>query len=119
MYVAPIVYVRSDYRPTLVMSKIKIKCSASVLPTRADLLQIMNNAGVRCSKLITVNDGEFLAYCSSDMESDKLFDEATLTAFNAIHCAPVMPPHFKAKRTVVVKRLDDHIYSNVSADILL
>lgn len=102
------------------MTKIKIKCETPNIATRSAILQIISNYGARCSKLVVPSDNkcEFLAYCNSDSDADKVLCQDSIDALSGINCVPVLPLHIKAKRTVIVKRLDQSISENSEADIL-
>jgi hypothetical protein len=94
------------------MSKVTIKCQDTSDNLRTRILIILNDFGAKCSKLFNSRKGEFAAYCHSDKEADGIFSDECLTALKAINCTPVMPMKLKAKRSVLVKNVDDHIYNN-------
>jgi len=99
-------------------SKVKINFDANVQPNKSDILQIFNNANVKCSKLVSiVESNQFLAYCATDSDADRVFSSHCITPLSAIRCTPVLPMHLKAKRTVIVRRLDSHVYNNSTDDI--
>ena len=116
----PFVYFfRREIHYNHIMAKIKIRCDSDSPPDKLDILQIFNAAEVKCSKLIWISDEQlFLAYCADDNNADQIFSSSCLTALSALSCSPVLPAYLKAKRTVIVKRLNNHIYNNDVSSIM-
>jgi len=101
------------------MTKIKIKCDPDVSVSRSDILQIFSGANVKCSSLVPVqNNSEFLAYCHSDVDADRIFGDGCIDALKAIGCNPIMPMQVRAYRSVIIRRLDNIIYGSSIDDIL-
>ena len=104
---------------SFIMSKIKLKCNETTSAVRLDVLQIFRSVNIRCSRLVSINNNKnLLAICHSDCDADQIFSNECLVALSAIGCTPIMPAHVKAKRSVLVKRVDAIIYDNASHDIL-
>lgn len=98
------------------MPKIRVKCENFSTGLRSDILKILNNFNVRCSKLISASQSEFSVICHDNSDVDKIFSDECLLAVNALGCKPVMPLFLKAKRSVIIRRLDNYIYdSNTEA----
>jgi len=102
-------------------SKIKMRCTGIVPASRDAILAIFSNFGVKCSRLISpsAEKRDYLVLCHSDLEADRVFDDDCVRALNAIHCEPVLPMNLKAKRSIIVKRIDSFIYDNCTADDIM
>jgi hypothetical protein len=75
------------------------------------ILDIFRRFDVKCVKLIPTN-ADFLARCNTDSDSDKIFSAECIDALKLLSCEPVMPPDLRAKRTVIVRNVDDHAFQN-------
>ena len=80
---------------------------------KSDLLNIFNNYDIKCSKLVTNSrsTNEFLAFCHSDIDADKIFDVDCARTMSSIGCSAIMPVKLKANRSILLKNLDEYIYS--------
>ena len=56
-----------------------------------------------------------IVYCFSEIDADNIFDDACITAIRSIKCFPKMPIHLKAKRSIIIKNLDD-MFKGVNSD---
>ena len=61
--------------------------------------------GIKFSRIIPTGD-TFIVVCLSEDEVDKLIATPTSTELKSKKFEVVIPPHLKAKKTVIVKRLD-------------
>lgn len=101
--------------------KVKMRCS-SPLATREVILKILNNISVKCSRINRINDELLLIYCCTPEDVDIIFTPDAISKFNTVDCEPVAPPDLQAKRSLIVKRVDDCIYTQseiaVKAELL-
>jgi len=95
---------------------IKILPERVNLPTRETILKILFENGVEVSE-IRFQRNLFHVYCCDDSNSDKVFAEACLDALRAAYCEPILPPQIKAKRSVILRNLDQLICENDVDDI--
>jgi len=99
------------------MPKIIIKrISATIDVAKTDVLRILSEHGVRIST-IKVNNGIFHAYCDFDEDMDHFFAPGCVTALKNVNCFPVCPPQLRAKRTVILHKLDPIITENDIAEM--
>ena len=87
------------------MPKIKIRCSVPTLTVRSDMLGVLENFSVRCSRLIEHERGgqgrDYSVVCHSDLDADNMFSGPCLAALEALNCVPLMPAYLKSKRSVI------------------
>ena len=72
---------------------------------------------VPLTKLIPAPNG-FSAVCDKQANIDKLLTDDARAKLAAINLAPVMPPELLAKRTLLVRQVDDSVGSRSDSDIL-
>lgn len=96
--------------------KVKIKTNDNSTVSRSNLLQICMNGSVRVSRVVAISEG-FLLHCASADYADTLFSDEVHDALVSCHFEPVMPPELKAKRCIILRRLDNIIYENDPTDI--
>ena len=98
------------------MARLKIKSDNSREPSRKSvLLEILSNADIYITKLIPVNDGFIII--TIDEDQDKVFQEGVKTKLTENNFHTVLPPELKAKRSVIIFKVDPHIYNNSESDI--
>ena len=103
--------------PKADMIKVKIRANSVVTPKRIDLLNILSNHNVKCSKLQSVSD-YFILWCSDDSDVDALFSPASISALNVISCVPQLPPDIRPKRTVLLRYVDELIFQEDNDNII-
>ena len=100
------------------MARVKIKSPSPKDPGRLSLLlQILSINSIYATNIITINDG-FAVVTQDEAEMDKMFDGTTNKELENQDFTPLIPPEFKANRSILIFRLDDHIYNNTEDDIL-
>ena len=99
------------------MNKVKIKCDPGKRPDRAKLLSILA-ANDKCFKVQEIKGDGYLVWCNSDADTDLLFSDHCRGALNTIQCEPQLPPEIKAKRTVILRQVDDSILGRNNEDII-
>ena len=98
------------------MARLKIKSDNSREPSRKSvLLEILSNADIYITKLIPVNDGFIII--TIDEDQDKVFQEGVKTKLTENNFHTVLPPELKARRSVIIFKVDPHIYNNSESDI--
>jgi len=101
------------------MTRIKVKVISPTIepPSRLVLLRTVSDCGVKVSTALTGSNGSFNIDCSEDCDVDKLFSHDCLRALKTINCAPILPPHVRARRTVLLRRLDPSICEHSADEI--
>ena len=101
-------------------SKVRIKCDSMSQDKRLKLLKILEQFRIKCSKLISPLSvpNEYVAFLHDISDVDKLFTDNCINAFTALNCSPIMPAQLKAKRSVIMKKVDDYIYQYSEGEIL-
>lgn len=90
------------------MRRIKIKCTNRNKEAWQQLLTVLSNNDVRCSKLVPCSDG-YIAHCNSDEDCDRIFHNKCMRELNYKNFDIMVPPEVKAKRTIIVKMFDEYI----------
>lgn len=90
--------------------KVKIICTGP-RAARDSLHKVMHTFKVQCSRANRVNAELLLLYCNSNRDIDLIFSHDCLTELKKIDCQPQIPTYLKAKRSIIIKRLDPLIYS--------
>lgn len=93
--------------------KIKMKKSSSA---KVSLLGICNSNSVKVSRVIEVVDG-YLLFCSSISDLDTLFSSKVQTYLSALSMECVIPPQLRARRSVIIKRVDNVAYDHSTEEI--
>ena len=101
---------------SLKMIKVKIKTNSAAAPKRETLLNAISPFNVKCSKLQLFNDF-FLLWCSCDSDVDNLFSSECIEALGSLSCVPQLPPEMRAKRTILLRYVDDLIHQKDENDI--
>ena len=99
------------------MIKVKIKWSGFSPPEREALLNKIAYFKVKCSKVQKYNDF-FLIWCDGDSDVDNLFSPNCIEALGSISCTPQLPPEMKARRTILLKYVDELVHRRNDADIV-
>ena len=101
------------------MSRVRIKYKSNGSNIKGQILNIFNNFNIKCSKLSPSRNQEleFLAHCNSDQDADLVFGNDCTAALSAIECTAIMPIKLKIKLSVLIKRVDAHIYDHSVVEI--
>lgn len=93
------------------MAKVKIKTNNSNDQIRKHkLLEILAKNDIYATKIIPVPDG-YVVLTTSETELDKLFNGKTDAELTTEGFAPQIPLELKAKRSVLIFKTDNHIFS--------
>ena len=99
------------------MARIKIKCKA---PNNKDnkikLIEILSRRDIEISRIFNTHDG-FAVLTVNEHHADSIFDQETKAELSQNDFNPVMPPDLKAKKSVIIPRVDDLIYEWSNVDI--
>ena len=98
------------------MAKVKIKHTSKTTAAKQKLLQILSSQDVYAIDIKEAHDG-FIIITSTIEEADVINSPSCTTALTAENFSPVLPPELKAKRTVLLFKVDSHIYDNNEENI--
>ena len=99
------------------MPRVRIKCADARDPRRSNkILEILAINDVDVTKLTSSHDG-FIAVLGSEGEMDKVFNGTTDKILQQSNFYPQIPPELSANRSVLMFRVDNHIYSNTEEEI--
>lgn len=94
------------------MARVKIKFKHNNDPRhRQLLLQTLSERNIYATRIITISDG-YIVLTRTDDDVDLLLSPEMTAALQAKGFSPLTPPEQKAKRTVILTRLDEYIYRN-------
>lgn len=97
-------------------SLVKVKSSDKSPVNRKNLLAICESNSIRVRSVSLSADG-FILKCDSSSSADRLFDESVIVSLASLNFEPVMPHSLKANRSIIIKAVDDEVYSNELSDI--
>ncbi len=92
------------------MARVMIKCRGE--PDREKktrLLEILCGSEIHVTKVFSTPDGFALLLLNED-HADNIFSQNVKEALEANDFAPILPPEIKVKKSVIVTRVDEHIY---------
>jgi len=95
---------------------LKWRLSDSAAPSKAILLRVLHDNQVNVSSLRLLNNS-YHVHCNNDHDSDRLFSETCVAALLSVGCEPILPPEVRAKRTVLLRNLDDLVHEHECNDI--
>ena len=99
------------------MARVKIKCTDARDPRRSNkILEILAINDVDVTKLVPTFEG-FWAVLSTESELDKIFNNKTDKFLQQNNFYPQVPPELNANRSVLLFRVDNHIYHNTESEI--
>ena len=99
------------------MARVKIKVKNSQEgQNKIQLLRILSQNQVYATKIITLPDG-YVVLTKSDDDLDIIFSKDIKAILTEANFSPLVPPELKAKRSVILFRVDDHIYNNSAEEI--
>ena len=102
-----------------IMNKVKLKFIQGNKPDHEDLLKVISKFDVKCHKVQDVNSDHICLWCNSLSDVDILFSPPCISALKQICCSPQLPPNLRAKRTLILRRLDDLIIKRDKSEIIL
>ncbi len=91
------------------MGRIKIKSRKNGTEEKLKLLEILCRNEVEISRIITSNDG-FVVLTVTELSADAIFYHDIKQELMSQDFSPVMPPEMKAKKSIIIPRVDDVIY---------
>ena len=99
------------------MARIKIKCrNPSDRGKKLKLIEILCKKDIEISRIFTTNDG-FAVLTLNEQHADNIFATDTKNELTGNDFTPVMPPDLRAKKSVIIPRVDDLIYERNVVDI--
>ena len=94
------------------MGRIKIKHENSDDKIyKIKLLQILSINNIYATKIFNAHDG-FVVLTNSDEDVENIISKNVAKELKEADFDPITPPELKAKRSVILLKVDDHIYSN-------
>lgn len=100
------------------MAKVKIKAKNSRQPeTINKLLSLLSKHDIYATRVIPNNDG-FVVLTYNDSELDKIFDGTTNNDLINNGFTPIIPLQLRANRSVVIFKVDNHIYQHPEDDMI-
>lgn len=97
-------------------AKVKIKAIKSSA-IRIKILGACSGNGIKVTRLLEVDEG-YLMHCVSVEDLDNLFDNKVQATLTSIGVKCILPAELRAKRSVIVRRLDISIYERSEAELL-
>ncbi len=98
------------------MTRIKIKSRAPGKDKKLKLIEILSGRDIEVSRIFTTHDG-FAVVTITEQHADSIFNKETKDELAGNDFNPVMPHELKAKKSVIIPRVDDLIYEWSSVDI--
>ncbi|MPC38950.1 hypothetical protein E2C01_032468 [Portunus trituberculatus] len=84
--------------------------------TKTDILQFLALHHVYATRTITTTDG-YVMLTRTDDDTDKILLKDITRQLKTKGFEPHIPPEMKAKRSIIMPRLDDFIYQNTKEEI--
>ena len=98
-------------------AKVFIKSSgAPNLCTKNNLLAICANHSIKLVRVLP-SGSDFNVFCLTVAETEKLFTEKVLASLTDCGFAPTLPPQLKSSRSVIIRKVDPHIFENSDIQI--
>ena len=91
------------------MARVKIKCRSNTKETKLALIEILCRKDVEISRIITIKDG-FVVLTVNEHSADSVFNRDTKNDLTSKGFTPLMPPELKARKSVIILRVDDVIW---------
>ena len=98
------------------MSRIKIKCRKNGREEKLQLLEILCRKYIEISRITATHDG-FVVLTVDEHSADSLFLHDTKNELMSKDFSPIMPPEMRAKKSIIIPRVDDVIYEQNVVDI--
>lgn len=100
------------------MTKVRIKTSNVTDPgKKLRLLQLLSENEIYANRIIVASDA-FIIITNDEADLDRLFNGTTDQYLQNNGFEPVLPPELKAKRSIMVFNVDNHIFSNEKEEII-
>jgi len=96
--------------------KILVKCDSQRPNHRLSLLQLLRNLDLQPTNIIP-RDNSFLVIFKHNFNQDVLFSQHSLAKLKEIDCSLAEPPNLRARRTILVFRVDPYVYGEDLEDI--
>ena len=81
-----------------------------------DLSSSMYNEGIKFSRIIPTGD-TYVVVCLSEEEVDKLIAYSTIEKLKNKQFEVIVPPHLKARKTVIIKQVDRDLTEMTTEEI--
>ena len=98
------------------MPRVRIKHPDPSGSNKLRLLAILSERLIYATRIIQTQDS-FIVLTRTDEDADKIFTTSTTDLFVEQQFLPVLPPEIRAKRTVVLLNVDEHIYNKPEKEI--
>lgn len=99
------------------MARIKVKHPNPREPeTRTKLLETLSKHQIFATKIVPLDDS-LIVLTSDTIEAEKIFGSTCNSELLKQNFAPILPPEIKARRTIILTRIDDYIYNNSEEEI--
>ncbi len=98
------------------MARIKIKSRQNGRKQKLKLLEILCKKDIEICRIITTHDG-FVVLTTNEHYADCIVKQDTRHELISHDFSPVLPPELKAKKSVIIPRVDDVIYEKKTVDI--
>ncbi|MPC56148.1 hypothetical protein E2C01_050101 [Portunus trituberculatus] len=94
------------------MARVKIKFKQpNEGPSKIKLLEILSSKCIYATTIIVIRDG-YIVLTRNDEDTENILSKDVANQLRTKGYNHITPPEIKAKRTVIVSRLDSHIYQN-------
>ena len=100
------------------MNKVKIKFVSGRKTNHEEFLKIISKCGVKCHKVQDIDNDNIFVWCNSLSDVDVLFSPSCTSALKLISCSPQLPPSVRAKRTILLRNVDDLIMKRSKSEII-
>lgn len=97
------------------MAKVKVKTTKSN-ENKQKLLEILSSNDIYVTRIIPINDG-YNILTINENELDMIFNGTNNKTLKDHDLNPVIPLQLKANRTILIFKVDNHIYQNTEAEI--
>ena len=98
------------------MARVKIKHKSPSTTTKTKLLETLSKNLIYVTRVIVLSDG-FVVLTRTDEDLDAIFKGDCAQDLQNNDFQPILPPELRAKRTVLIFRVDDHIFSRDEEEI--
>ena len=99
------------------MARIKIKCrNPNDREKKLKLIEILCKKDIEISRIFSTNDG-FAVLTLNEQHADNIFATDTKNELTENDFTPIMPPDLRARKSVIIPRVDELIYERNVADI--
>ncbi len=98
------------------MARIKIKSRQNGKEQKLKLLEILCRKDIEMCRIITTHDG-FVVLTINENSADCIFKKETKLDLSSHDFLPVLPPELRAKKSVIIPRVDDVVYEKNTVDI--